>query len=142
MSNIAAIHTNLSYWSKDQSLNLFAKKYWEYVELAILFFSHWKSAWLSYEVSFISTPWMVCSESRKWLHSNYAHDFKTQLRKVLWPIMQYGMLGWTPLHLSSLEELLKKILENSQKLHLFMALPNAKRIAARGSKHQKIWFGP
>ena len=101
-------------------------------------FSHWKSAWFSYEVSFISTP----SESRKWLHFNYVHDCKTQLRKVLWPIMQYGMLGWTPLHLSSLEELLKKILENSQKLHLFMALPNAKRIAARGSKHQKIWFGP
>ena len=34
-----------------------------------IYFSKWKSAWLSYEVLFISAPWMVSSESRKRLHS-------------------------------------------------------------------------
>ena len=34
-------------------------------------FSRWKSAWLSYEVSFISALWMVSLESWTRLHPNY-----------------------------------------------------------------------
>ena len=33
-------------------------------------FPQWKSSWLSYEVSFFSTRWMVSSESWKRFHSN------------------------------------------------------------------------
>ena len=50
-------------------MTIFEFGFWVYQKVLFSIFFQLNSAWL-YEVSFISAPWMVCSESWKRLHSN------------------------------------------------------------------------
>ena len=78
LSHIYALHINLSYSPKNQSLKFSQKNclswkktfcfgFWLlcFSKKHCFVFSQWKSPWLSYEVAFISALWRVSSESWK-----------------------------------------------------------------------------